>query len=106
MYNLWKTLIEGLRGLNNNGSSKRIAGALVLFFTVMLDGCYGFCFVHANLVSENELTSIHKSIVDQWEYTLSANFLAAASYFGITYFDKKLDTKKEVELKKAEGNVA
>lgn len=103
MYNLWKTIVASLQGLNSEGSSKRVAAAWILIFTGVLDGCYGFSFVYSTLLSKEELTSIHTIIVNQWEYTLSANFFAAASYLGITYFDKKLDTKKEVELKKAES---
>lgn len=99
-------ILETLSGFNNIGSSKRMAAAIIIAMAAILDMCYAYSYVHCAMLLQTEITSIHTIIVNQWEYTLSANFLAAASCLGITYFDKKLDTKKEVEIKKSENNSA
>ena len=102
MYNLWQTIVESLQGLNSSGSSKRATAFGFFILSAILVISYASMYVY--VVIMNTGTNLHEAVEAlMWPMfgTVVSTILSA---LGITYFDKKLDTKKDVEFKKAENN--
>lgn len=100
LYNLAQTIIESLQGMNNSGSSKRATAFGFFILSAILSISYTAMYVY--VVIKNTGSELHKDVESlMWPMfgTVVSTLLSA---LGITYFDKKLDTKKDVELKKAE----
>lgn len=90
------TIIGTFRGLDNEGSSKRATAFGFFLLSFILIGSYAFCYVY---VVVNDITTISGVTVrDQFTTVLFTVVGTLSTALGITYFDKKLDTKKEVAL--------
>jgi len=101
MYNLWKTLVASLQGMNNTGSSKRATALGFYVLSAIMIITYSACYAY--VVIKNNNTPTGHFVINQFEVVLFTVVSTLSTALGITYFDKKLDTKKEVELKKAES---
>ena len=98
--NLWQTIVQSLQGLNNAGSSKRATAFGFFLLSAFLVICYGSMYVY--VVITNTKTALHEAVESLMWPMFGTVVSTLLSSLGITYFDKKLDTKKEVEIKKAE----
>ncbi len=58
--------------------------------------------MYVYVVIVNNGSEIHRSVESLMWPMFGTIVSTALSALGITYFDKKLDTKKDVEIKKAE----
>lgn len=100
MYNLWKTLVASLQGMNNEGSSKRATAFGFYLLAAFLTICYGSMYVYVVITNTGSL--LHKSVEElMWPMfgTIASTLLTA---LGFTTWEKRSTNKKEVELKKAE----
>lgn len=100
MYNLAKTIIESLQGMNNSGSSKRAAAAWFAILAGVLALCYAFAYVYVVIV--NTGSALHKSVEELMWPMIGTIISAALTSLGFTTWEKRSSNKKEVELKKAE----
>ena len=98
--NLWQTIVQSLQGLNNAGSSKRATAFGFFLLSAILVISYASMYVY--VVIMNTETKLHEAVESLMWPMFGTAVSTLLSSLGITYFDKKLDTKKEVELKKAE----
>jgi hypothetical protein len=102
MKNLFQTILQGLSGSNGEGSSKRWAAFNYNVLLSYLVAIYGLAYAY--VVYKDSGSPLHSAVQGLlWPIVGTIGGYALSS-LGITYFDKKLDTKKEVELKKAESD--
>lgn len=100
MHNLWKTIVESLQGLNNNGSSKRATAFGFFLLSAILVISYASMYVYVVIKDSN--SNLHASVESlMWPMfgTVVSTLLTA---LGFTTWEMRSNNKKEVELKKAE----
>lgn len=91
-----QTILGGLRGPNNEGSSKRWAAFTFTALAVYLTLIYGAMYVY--VVIMNDESNLHKSVESlMWPMvgTIVSTILSALS---VTAWEKKIEAKKEVEI--------
>lgn len=102
----WQVFLETIKGVNNQGSSKRATAFGLFWMTVGCNAVYWFVFVYSALLKQSEVTTLHTMVHSNWVFTLTSDIGAMLTCLGITAWEKKSINKKEVELKKAETNAA
>ena len=100
MNNLWQTIVQSLQGLNNAGSSKRATAFGFFLLSAILVISYASMYVYVVIMNTGSI--LHGAVESLMWPMFGTVVSTLLSSLGITYFDKKLDTKKEVEIKKAE----
>ena len=101
MYNLWKTLVGSLQGVNDEGSSKRATAFGFFILSAILVVTYSSCYAYVVLNSNN--TGIGTFVINQFEIVLFTVVGTLSTALGLTTFEKKVDAKKDVEIKKVES---
>ncbi len=102
MYNLWKTIIESLQGINNSGSSKRATAFGFFILSAILVISYASMYVY--VVLANSASELHRAVESLMWPMIGTVVSAVLTSLGFTTWEKKSDNKKEVEIKKAESD--
>lgn len=99
---LIQTFIQSIKGLNNEGSSKRATAFGFFLIAFMLSVCYAAMYVY--VVMLNTGSALHKSVESLMWPMFGTVVSTLLTSLGFTTWEKRSDNKKEVELKKAENS--
>jgi hypothetical protein len=91
-----ETLLETIRGINNEGSSKRATAFGLFWVNWFLAACYGFAYVYSATRAKAEVTTIHETIINQFPYVVFLFLTAMLTCLGLTTWEKKNDNKNQI----------
>ena len=96
MYNLWKTLVGTIQGMNNEGSSKRATALGFYILSAIMVITYSSCYLY--VVITNNKTVMGLTVINQYNVVLAIVVGTLTAALGLTSYEKKVEAKKEVDL--------
>ncbi len=96
MQKLFDTLLGTIRGINNEGSSKRATALGFFVLSAILVITYAGCYSYVVVTNNN--TGIGQFVVNQFNLVLLTVVGTLSTALGLTSYEKKVDAKKEVDL--------
>ena len=96
MYNLWKTLVGTIQGMNNEGSSKRATALGFYILSAIMVITYSSCYLYVVITNNN--TAMGLTVINQKVIILSIVVGTLTAALGLTSYEKKVEAKKEVDL--------